>query len=374
MPSSTSKDLCLVCQDVSTGYHYGVPSCNGWLVYLCFYCFYRLITHFALLHKILISIQQNRDPIGYTKRTRRYRPFKNSPASTEYSLYPQYSSPLNGNSIEKPNEDRLLDDLSEIEKKCTAIRNSKVVFERSLIDLILSPCTLQHSAFIESLTEHRHSYSSLRQATSYDYQYWHERDWIVMVEWAKAIPVYEALPVPDKLALLRNSAITFPSLQQCFYSPDQGLDTIVFPNGAFYDRTPEPHRPFLFQKRKYRILDQLLRPMRKLNLDVSEFSAFKAIFFLNPDADDLSPIVKEAISDCRSSITNALYRYMAQRKGVEEAADRLSRLLLMGTVLATMAVEMKEAIVMADFFNQVQFSSFAKQIFFGIQNEDNHFK
>lgn len=27
-----AEDICLVCQDASTGYHYGVPSCNGWCV------------------------------------------------------------------------------------------------------------------------------------------------------------------------------------------------------------------------------------------------------------------------------------------------------------------------------------------------------
>uniref|UniRef100_A0A1I7XKJ1 Nuclear receptor domain-containing protein n=1 Tax=Heterorhabditis bacteriophora TaxID=37862 RepID=A0A1I7XKJ1_HETBA len=29
--ASQPEELCLVCQDISTGYHYGVPSCNGCL-------------------------------------------------------------------------------------------------------------------------------------------------------------------------------------------------------------------------------------------------------------------------------------------------------------------------------------------------------
>lgn len=46
--------------------------------------------------------------------------------------------------------------------------------------------------------------------------------------------------------------------------------------------TEDFFRPLGFQKRKYQMLDQLLGPMRKLNIDISEFTAFKAIFFLNP--------------------------------------------------------------------------------------------
>ncbi|GMR44008.1 hypothetical protein PMAYCL1PPCAC_14203, partial [Pristionchus mayeri] len=54
---------------------------------------------------------------------------------------------------------------------------------------------------------------------------------------------------------------------------------------------------------------------------------------------------------------------------VDEAGDRFGRLLLLGTVLATMAVEMKEAVVVADFFDQITFSPFAKQLLFNVKKE-----
>ena len=49
--------------------------------------------------------------------------------------------------------------------------------------------------------------------------------------------------------------------------------------GAYFDRTPEPSRPMGFNKKKYQMLDQLLKPMRQMNIDTTEFAAFKAIFF-----------------------------------------------------------------------------------------------
>jgi nuclear factor 4 len=113
--------------------------------------------------------------------------------------------------------------------------------------------------------------------------------------------------------------------------------------------------------------------MRRMNIDMAEFAAAKAIFFLNPDADDLSSGVRSSIADGRSALTNALYRYMVKKRGSEEAADRFGKLLLLGTVIATMAVEMKEAVVVADFFEQIQFSPFAKQLLFGLKDEDVKF-
>lgn len=55
-----------------------------------------------------------------------------------------------------------------------------------------------------------------------------------------------------------------------------------------------------------------------MSIDMNEFAAAKAIFFLNPDADDLSPEARPQISEGRSSLTNALYRYMVKKRGSEE--------------------------------------------------------
>ena len=41
-------------------------------------------------------------------------------------------------------------------------------------------------------------------------------------------------------------------------------------------------RPAGFLRKKHQMLDNLLKPMRRLNIDSNEFAAAKAIFFLNP--------------------------------------------------------------------------------------------
>lgn len=63
---------------------------------------------------------------------------------------------------------------------------------------------------------------------------------------------------------------------------DLGPDTIVFADGAYFDRTLEPDRPAAFQRKKFRMLDNLMAPIRRMQITIDEFTAIKAIFFLTP--------------------------------------------------------------------------------------------
>uniref|UniRef100_A0A915LPI1 Nuclear receptor domain-containing protein n=1 Tax=Meloidogyne javanica TaxID=6303 RepID=A0A915LPI1_MELJA len=89
------QEVCSVCNDVATGYHYGTPSCNGCKTFFrrtvmkkqvfqcqfdgncpvdknvrcaCRHCRFKKCLEAGMSKE---SIQNNRDPIGYTKRTRR---------------------------------------------------------------------------------------------------------------------------------------------------------------------------------------------------------------------------------------------------------------------------------------------------------------
>lgn len=192
------------------------------------------------------AIQQNRDPIGYTKRTRRYPTIKSVAAVTPVlpsSLSNGNKASLNeGSAIEQRAEDILLQNLMEVETHIEKIRNSHMVMKQSLIEAVLSPSIFNNPDFLELQAQSKHTMDVLRPATQNDYHYWHEREWAIMIEWAKTIPVYNNLDLSDKLALLRHSAFPYPSLIQCFYTPNRGPDVIVFPNGAYFDKSPEPNR------------------------------------------------------------------------------------------------------------------------------------
>lgn len=57
---------------------------------------------------------------------------------------------------------------------------------------------------------------------------------------------------------------------------------------------------------------------------------------------------------------------MIKKRGTEFGSESFGRLLLLGSVIATMAVEMKETVMIADFFGQVKYSPFAKELLFGL--------
>lgn len=109
------------------------------------------------------AIQQNRDPIGYTKRTRRYPPIKRVESSDECS--PQAGaaqvrnfipSQTQRNKIQNPAEaaeDAFLLYLAKIEQSCNKLRLSAYQPTKNLIDAVCAPSLLTDEKFMTANSE-----------------------------------------------------------------------------------------------------------------------------------------------------------------------------------------------------------------------------
>lgn len=214
------------------------------------------------------ALQQSRDPIGYTKRTRRPKQelkttvsdgSSDESSSIQGSISPLQLSPpppISPSSpppptaafytplaIPKPRK-CVLQMLEDREKCANDLRLSDYLPLRSLHEALCSRSLLADPVFMAQCGQpsERHQIYDLRFVTQHDYHYWHERDWFLLTEYAKTFDVFEALDYPDKAELVRHAAITVPVLVQVWNSPDYGPDTIVFPDGTYFDKTPEPTR------------------------------------------------------------------------------------------------------------------------------------
>lgn len=76
-------------------------------------------------------------------------------------------------------------------------------------------------------------------------------------------------------------------------------------------------------------MDEIMIPLRKLEINISEFAAFKACILFNPDACDLSSDVKEDINRERTKYLSALFYLLTQKYGLQLGSQKYGSLLMM---------------------------------------------
>uniref|UniRef100_A0AAY4E7F2 Hepatocyte nuclear factor 4-beta-like n=1 Tax=Denticeps clupeoides TaxID=299321 RepID=A0AAY4E7F2_9TELE len=177
---------------------------------------------------------------------------------------------------------------------------------------------------------------------------------LLLVEWAKRIPDFCELPVDDRVCLVIDSAPHLgggSAYSLCWNSHDDlpvtGNDFVIPVSG------PELE----VSKVAARILEELVRPLRELDITDSEFACLKAIIFFAPDCPGLeSP---QPVRRVRFQAQVLLDEATCEQRG------RFGELLLMLPPLQSVAWQMVEQLQLARLLGEASVDSLLQEMLLG---------
>ncbi|KAK0424225.1 hypothetical protein QR680_008557 [Steinernema hermaphroditum] len=187
---------------------------------------------------------------------------------------------------------------------------------------------------------------------------------VLLVEWAKSLPQFTSLPLEDQVALLKANSALLIVLGVAFRSLTIAEEAICLSNDTLIT---QQHAVAIgdINSVVVRILDELVRPMRSLVIETSEYVALKAIVFFNPGS-HRELVSRGPIEETRSMALRALRFHSGDTEDC-----RLGLLLLLLPPLQAISQQLVEDVQLARVFGFVNIDALMEQLILNDQSSSS---
>ncbi|XP_014361969.2 hepatocyte nuclear factor 4-gamma isoform X2 [Papilio machaon] len=184
---------------------------------------------------------------------------------------------------------------------------------------------------------------------------------LILVEWAKYIPAFTELQLDDQVALLRAHAGEH-LLLGCARRSLHLKDVLLLGNNCIIAKHNIDGRMDIdISMIGMRVMDEIVKPLREIDIDDTEFACLKAIVFFDPNAKGLSQPQK--IKQLRYQVQINLEDYISDRQ--YEGRGRFGELLLCLPPLQSITWQMIEQIQFAKLFGVAHVDSLLQEMLLG---------
>jgi len=181
---------------------------------------------------------------------------------------------------------------------------------------------------------------------------------LLLVDWAKSLPQFTQLPLEDQVALLRAYGAEHLLWGLAKRSIRHNDDVLVLGINESYVLRRHGNEIAEIDHVVGRILDEILTPMRDLEIDDTEYMCLKAIMFFNPYAHGISS--RSIVNAVRQNILTTLDHYVQQKPN--SSRNRFGGLLLALSPLQTISKQMVESLHMVSLFGLARLDSLLQEM------------
>jgi hypothetical protein len=163
----------------------------------------------------------------------------------------------------------------------------------------------------------------------------------LLVNWSNLLHPLPEIAFNDKVRSFKKAIINFARFQVQLLnnskSPFVLLDILQKSTNCSYLLMPDGFTKLSFSAQYpnevstliSRIMDELIAPLRRMNVERAEFVTIKAFLLLQPDLGGLNVMSRDRIRESRDSFMRALFGYLCSRSNAVDASIRQSSLLML---------------------------------------------